>query len=167
MRILDGTYDIWLVGGVQSSLTRFLQTTPERTLTVPSTAGRPIAVAAYDGRTDSITNFSGRGYPRGTLGDNGIKPDLSAPGVEIVSCAPGGGYTTKTGTSMATPFVTGCAALFMQWGIVEGNDPYLYGERLKSVLIRGANPLAGIKDVPNPYVGWGMVCAENSYRIVI
>lgn len=167
VRILDGTYDIWLVGGVQSSLTRFLQTTPERTLTVPSTAGRPIAVAAYDGRTDGITSFSGRGYPRGPMGEGGIKPDLAAPGVEIVSCAPGGGYTTKTGTSMATPFVTGCAALFMQWGIVEGNDPYLYGERLKSVLIRGANPLAGIKDVPNPYVGWGTVCAENSYRIVI
>lgn len=166
IRILEGAYDIWIVGGVQSTATRFLEATPERTLTIPSTAGRPIAVAAYDGRTDSITSFSGRGYPRGEAGNGSIKPDLAAPGVDIVSCAPGGGYTTKTGTSMATPFVTGCAALLLQWGIVEANDPYLYGERLKSFLIRGANTLAGVMQVPNPYIGWGTVCAEKSVRIM-
>lgn len=167
VRILDGAYDGWIEGEVQSTVTRFLQATPERTLTIPSTAGRPIAVAAYDGRTDSITNFSGRGYPRGAYENSGIKPDVAAPGVEIVSCAPGGGYTTKTGTSMATPFVTGCAALLMQWGITEENDPYLYGERMKSFLIRGANPLTGVSEVPNPYVGWGTVCAEESYRLLV
>lgn len=167
VRILDGTYDIWIVGGVQSNATRFLQATPERTLTIPSTARRPIAVAAYDGRTDGVTNFSGRGYPRGeTAADGMIKPDVAAPGVDIVSCAPGGGYTTKTGTSMATPFVTGCTALLMQWGIVEGNDPYLYGERLKSFLIRGARILSALQESPNPYVGWGRVCVADSYGLL-
>ena len=166
LRILDGEYDIWIFGGVQSTATRFLQATPERTLTIPSTAERPVAVAAYDSRTGSITDFSGRGYPRGEFEYSGVKPDVAAPGVEIVSCAPGGGYTTKTGTSMATPFVTGCAALLMQWGIAEGNDPYLYGERLKSFLIRGANPLTGFGEVPNPYVGWGTVCVNESYRLL-
>ena len=166
VRILDGAYDGWIEGEVQSTVTRFLQATPERTLTIPSTASRPIAVAAYDGRTDSITNFSGRGYPRGAFENSGIKPDVAAPGVEIVSCAPGGGYTTKTGTSMATPFVTGCAALLMQWGITEGNDPYLYGERLKAFLIRGVNPLTGVREMPNPYVGWGTLCVRESFRLL-
>lgn len=162
VRILEGVYDIWLTGEVQSTLTRFLQATPERTLTIPSTAEYPIAVAAYDARTESITSFSGRGYPRAR---DYIKPDLAAPGVEIVSCAPGGGYTTKTGTSMATPFVTGSGALLLQWGIVQGNDPYLYGERLKSYFIRGAQKLIGLADYPNPYVGWGTLCAEESLRL--
>ncbi len=163
VRILDGAYDSWIVGGVQSTVTRFLQATPERTLTIPSTAGSPVSVAAYDGRTESITSFSGRGYPRG---NSRVKPDLAAPGVDIVSCAPGGGYTTKTGTSMATPFVTGGAALLMQWGIVEGNDPYLYGERLKSFLLRGAKALSGLTEYPNPYIGWGTVCVEESLRLM-
>ena len=166
VRILDGKYDIWIVRGVQSSVTRFLQASPERTLTVPSAAERPVAVAAYDARTSSITSFSGRGYPRGEAGFGRVKPDLAAPGAEIVSCAPGGGYTTKTGTSMATPFVTGCAALLMQWGIAEGNDPYLYGERLKSFLIRGAGVLTGLREYPNPYIGWGTVCVERSLRLM-
>ncbi len=166
VRIMDGEYDIWIVGGVQSTVTRFLQATPERTLTVPSTAERPIAVAAYDARTGSITSFSGRGYPRGEAGCSRVKPDLAAPGVEIVSCAPGGGYTTKTGTSMATPFVTGCAALLMQWGITEGNAPYLYGERLKAYLLRGARELTGFTEYPNPYIGWGTVCVEESLRLL-
>ncbi|MBQ8798522.1 MAG: S8 family serine peptidase [Lachnospiraceae bacterium] len=166
VRVLDGIYDIWIVGGVQSTGTRFLQATPERTLTIPSTAGAAISVAAYDGRTNSITSFSGRGYPRGEGGDSRVKPDLAAPGVDIVSCAPGGGYTTKTGTSMATPFVTGSAALLMQWGIGEGRDSYLYGERLKAFLIRGAKALPGMTEYPNPYIGWGTVCAEDSLRLM-
>lgn len=162
IRILEGGYDIWLTGGVQSTVTRFLQATPERTLTIPSTARRGIAVAAFDAGTNSITNFSGRGYPRG---ESYIKPEIAAPGVDIVSCAPGGGYTTKTGTSMATPFVTGSVALLMQWGILQGNDPYLYGERLKSFLVRGAGELLGLTEYPNPYVGWGTLCLRNSFNL--
>lgn len=163
VRILDGVYDLWLVQGGQNALTRFLQPTPERTLTIPSTASRPIAVAAYDARTSSIAAFSGRGYPRA---EQYSKPDIAAPGVDIVSCAPGGGYTAKTGTSMATPFAAGSAALLMQWGILLGNDPYLYGERLKAFLIQGAGHLPGLTEYPNPYVGdYGKIVSggyENS-----
>ena len=97
-----------------------------------------------------------------------MKPDLVAPGVEIISCAPGGGYTARTGTSMATPFVTGSAALLMEWGIVNGNDPYLYGEKIKAYLIRGARPLGGnsasaaLREYPNPQLGWGTLCVASS-----
>ena len=91
-----------------------------------------------------------------------MKPELVAPGVDIVAAAPGGGYTARTGTSMATPFVTGAASCLMQWGIVQGRDSYLYGEKMKAYLISGARQLPGFKDFPNSQVGWGALCVRDS-----
>ena len=90
------------------------------------------------------------------------KPDLVAPGVSIQTAAPGGGYVTVSGTSYATPFVTGSAAILMQWGIVEGHDPYLYGEKVKAWLRRGARPLPAFTEYPNEQVGYGALCVRES-----
>lgn len=159
-RIVQGRYDMWLPsGGVLNSATGFLYPTEETTLTIPSTAARVITVGAYDALFDQPASFSGRGYTRET---NQVKPDLAAPGVEITSCAPGGGYVARTGTSMATPFVSGGAALLMQWGIVNGNDLYLYGEKMKAYLIRGARELPVFEEYPNPVLGWGVLCVADS-----
>lgn len=159
-RIVDGAYDLWLPAGASiSPATGFLRSTPETTLTIPSTAAGVLSVGAYDSFTDAPAAFSGRGYTRAL---RQIKPDLVAPGVDIISCAPGGGYASRTGTSMATPFVTGSVALLMQWGIVTGRDPYLYGEKVKAYLIRGARALPGIDEYPNPQLGWGALCVASS-----
>lgn len=166
-QIVSGRYDMWLpAGGVLNEGTGFLYPVEETTLTIPSTAAKVITVGAYDARFYQPAAFSGRGYTRVT---NQVKPDLAAPGVEIISCAPGGGYTARTGTSMATPFVTGGAALLMEWGIVRGNDAYLYGEKVKAYLIRGArrdmvlrNTVSGGMPWPNPQLGWGTLCVQES-----
>ena len=159
-RIVTGNYDLWLPS--QAALngdTGFLLPTAETTMTIPSTAFKAISVAAYDAGFGQIAPFSGRGFTRQT---RQIKPDLAAPGVDILSAAPGGGYDRRSGTSMATPFVTGSAALLMQWGIVEGNDPFLYGEKLKAYLIKGAKPLPLLTEYPNPLIGWGTLCLRDS-----
>ena len=158
-RIVTGNYDMWLpAGGVKNPSTRFLLPSEFTTLTIPSTAYRAITVGAYDAYTDSYAPFSGRGFTRNME----IKPDLVAPGVDINSCAPGGGYAIRSGTSMATPFVTGSAALLMEWGIVEGNDPFLYGEKVKAYLINGARPLRIESVYPNRTLGYGALCLEDS-----
>ena len=158
--ISSGVFDLWLPGqSVIGSGTGFLYPTENTTLTIPSTAQKVISVAAYNSVYDSYAPFSGRGYTRQT---GQIKPDLAAPGVNITSAAPGGGYAVKSGTSMAAPFVTGSAALLMEWGIVRGNDPFLYGEKVKAYLIRGARRLPLWKNYPNPQVGWGVLCLEGS-----
>lgn len=162
-RIIVGNYNFWLPAtGSLSEQTGFSRPTPETTLTVPSTASGVITVGAYDSNTDSFAYFSGRGFTRG---DRIVKPDLVAPGVDIASASPGGGYSVRSGTSMATPFVTGATALLMEWGIVKGNDPYLYGEKVKAYFISGAKHLPAFKEYPNPVIGWGALCVRDSLPI--
>lgn len=159
-RIVYGRYDMWLPSeGILNEQTRFLRPNVDTTLTIPSTAEKAITVGAYNSSTLSYANFSGRGYTRTT---NQVKPDLVAPGVNVRSAIPGGGFDVKSGTSMAAPFVTGSAALLMEWGITRGNDPFLYGEKLKAYLLRGAKHLPGYGTFPNPQLGWGALCVRDS-----
>ena len=58
--------------------------------------------------------------------------------------------------------MTGAAALLMEYGIVNGNDPYLYGEKVRASLIRGARKLPFQERQPPPLVGWGALCVADS-----
>lgn len=161
--IAVGNYDMWLPsGGVLSIETRFTRPSVDTTLTIPSTALKGISVGAYDPQLGGLAFFSGRGYPRGY---GYVKPDLVAPGVNITSCAIGGGYTSRSGTSMATPFVTGSIALLMEWGITNGNDPYMYGEKVRAYLLAGASRLPIEPLYPNPILGYGALCLYDSFLL--
>ncbi|MDD7024327.1 MAG: S8 family serine peptidase [Oscillospiraceae bacterium] len=159
-RIVQGNYDMWMPSGaVLNAETGFLFPIEETTLTIPSSSSRVISVGAYNSRTDAYAEFSGRGYTREI---REVKPDLAAPGVQIMTAAPGGGYQPRTGTSFATPFVTGAAALLMQYGIIDGTDPYMYGEKVKAQLIYGARHLRAEREYPNRKLGWGALCLRDS-----
>ncbi len=182
-RIVYGGYQFFLPGSAtRSEGTRFYRESPQVTLTVPSTASRVITVGAYNMYTGGVADFSGRGYVfRQLMGNveniyetgdleqreiptliNTVKPDLVAPGVDIETISVRGGYTRVSGTSYATPMVAGAAALLMEWGIIRGNDPYLYGEKLKAYLIKGAKTIPGEEDLPDDRAGWGALCVADS-----
>ena len=155
--IVSGNYALWLPSeNVLNEGTGFLFPSVQGTLTIPSTAFRTIGVGAYNSATMTYADFSGRGSGAR------IKPDLVAPGVDILAPIPGGGFGEFSGTSFATPFVTGSAALLMQWGIVVGNDPFLYGEKVKAYFQRGAREILGFEEYPNQVVGYGALCVEES-----
>ncbi|MET8204312.1 S8 family peptidase [Micromonospora taraxaci] len=101
-----------------------------KSISSPASADDALAVAAVDA-DDQRAYFSSRG-PR--VGDNHIKPEISAPGVDIVAAAPGGDYATMSGTSMATPHVAGTAA------ILAGQHPDWTGPQLKAALMDSAKP---------------------------
>ena len=158
-QIVYGRYNIYLPTTEEvSEETTFTLPSIDHTLTLPSTAQNVITVGGYDSTRDIIASFSGRGY---TLNFIYVKPDLVAPAVDILTTKTNGGYGVFTGTSMAAPFVTGCASLLMQWGIVQSNDPYLYGERIKAYLKSGAKRKPGI-NYPNNSWGYGTLCLANT-----
>ncbi len=157
--IVNGRIDIWLpVEGSTNTEIYFLNPTETTTITIPSSAGGVITVGAYDSNTLTYASFSGRGY---TV-DGIVKPDIVAPGVDINTSLVGGGYTRVSGTSFATPFAASGAAMLMEYGIVRGNDMFLYGEKVKAYLIKGAKRISEFGNIPNERVGWGALCVEES-----
>lgn len=160
----EGIFDMWLpISEGLNVSTKFLNPTIYNTLGIPATVKNVISVGSYNFLTNTISPFSGRGklYNGGE-----IKPDVVAPGENIESAIPNRSFGPKTGTSMATPNVTGICALMTEWGIVKRNDPYLYGERLRYYLLIGAK--RGRRDVlyPDPAWGYGEVCAYDSLSLV-
>ena len=112
------------------------------TVSSPASADAALAVGAVDD-DDVLAGFSGRG-PR--VADGALKPELVAPGVEIVAARSrfshrgerGDRYLQLSGTSMATPHVTGAAALLAQ------QHPDWTGAQLKAALVGSAEPLDGV-----------------------
>ena len=168
-QFLTGEYHMWLpVQGFISDETVFLKPDPSNTITVPGNSRLPITTGAYNHRNNSIYIHSSRGY---TSRDY-VKPDLAAPGVEIlgpsvrisaafrpglsssVAAGTAPAFSRRTGTSAAAAITAGAVANLLSWGIVMGNYPTMSEASIKSYLIRGAarNPSL---TYPNKEFGYG------------
>lgn len=151
IKIVEGNINIYLpTSEGLSKDTRFLTPTTELTVTVPGTASRVLTVGSYNSRTDTASVFSGEGNIEFCVS----KPDILAPGEDIISYLPGGSQGALSGTSMATPHVTGVCSLLHQWGIINNNDPFLYSAKLKALLLKSARRKSNIP-YPNNLRGYG------------
>lgn len=125
-----GTFNMWLpISAFLESPVYFLSSSPDITLTIPSTARVPMTVGGYNDANGSLLLSSGRGYTVGGV----VKPDFVAPAVNII----GTGGQEYTGTSYAAAITAGAAAMFMQWAVVRGNIPGANSMDVKDDLIRG------------------------------
>lgn len=158
-QFLTGQFHMWLPpANFISDETVFLRPNPYTTITQPGNAPAPITVAAYNHLNSSLYIHSSRGYTLAGV----IKPDLTAPGVNITGPAVGRRssnmvpMTTRSGTSVAAAHIAGAVASLLSWGIVEGNNITMSEAAIKSYLIRGAQRNPTIT-YPNREWGYGVL----------
>lgn len=150
-----GCFNIWLpITEFINGTVQFLEPNPEVTLTEPAYVDNVITISAYNGINGSWFPESGRGF----AGDKMIKPDLSAPGVEVSTS-----LGNRTGSSLAAALSAGCIAQFMEWAIVEGNSPFVDSIGIKSYFIRGASRENNII-YPDTRWGFGKINVNGTFE---
>ncbi len=156
--IVDGHFKIWLPTTEEvTRATAFKLPSKNTTLMIPSTASNVISVSGYDTLTNEIADFSGRGF----VANENEKPDIGAPAIDILTTTRLLTYGTTSGTSFSAPFVTGACAVLMEYGIVDRNEIFLYGEKMKAYLQKCAKREES-QVYPNRTFGYGTLCIQNT-----
>lgn len=132
--------------------TYFLRSNPYTTMTCPGNSKSLITVESYDHNNMTLYPNNSRGFSR----INDIKPELLAPGVNIVGPGLRSNFVTKSGSSVAAAQVSGITALLLEWGVIRGNQSNMDGVLIRNFLIRGARRNPNIV-YPNRQWGYGVV----------
>lgn len=151
--IIQGNYDVYLPNkSIISPQTRFSDPNSGSTITMYATTENVITTGTYNDKTDSIWIGSSKG-PVKTIE---IKPDILAPGVDIISTYINSTYNTATGTGVSSSLVSGVLAIMMQY--IKEESPeyrgYLFTQQLKTYLMLGATK-KDIYTYPNISQGYG------------
>jgi subtilisin family serine protease len=155
-------FNVWLpMNGFITNDTFFIKSDPYITLLSMSCAVRPIAVTAYNIEDDSLYMDSGRGYTR----IDTVKPDIAAPGVNILAPSLNQSFAEVTGTSAAAAHTAGIAALLLEWGMVSGKYPQMITQDVKIFMIRGARRNIELT-YPNRDWGYGILDVFNVFESI-
>ncbi len=131
-----------------------------QTLRIPANRASSVynsfAVGAIDHSSNLIAGFSSRGPS--SCDPTQKKPEVVAPGVNIVSCSKNGGYTIKSGTSMSAPLIAGLAVLLRQYN----PDATVY--EIKHAIAQSCLDL-GVEGEDNTY-GYGLPDAEAALQYI-
>lgn len=143
--------------------TYFLKADPDNTITIPGNAELVMAMTAYNHLNGSIYAEASRGYYSRIQ----VKPDLTAPGVNITGPGRRNNFVTMSGTSVAAAHSAGIMALFLQWNIENYSINIFFAMQIKNFFIKNAtrNP---VLNYPNEVWGYGIINVErvfDSFRV--
>lgn len=156
---LPGYFNAWITPrALSASGAYFLEADVDTTLVEPACATRVITAGAYNHYTNGSDINSSRGY----TADNRVKPDITAPGVNVYGVGGVRGYKRMSGTSIAASHVAGAAALFLSWGVTNKNREVIGNTEIKSYLIRGAKR-QGSEEYPNVISGYGRLSISGAF----
>ena len=153
--IISGEYDIYLPNkNLISENTRFLDPNSFSTITLYGTTENMITVGAYNDKINSIWI----GSSKGPVKRKRIKPDIVAPGVDIIGPYINKSYNTGTGTGVSSSIVCGVLAILVEYISKQkkGSKNLLYTRVLKTYLMLGATKQP-IYNYPNPSQGYGIL----------
>lgn len=151
--ITTGKYNAWMPqNGITIGGTRFSFADPFGTVTNPSTSIYSVTVAAYNQNNNNLVDFSGNSFLDAYID----RIDVAAGGVNAITVAPGNKTAVVSGTSVSAAVVSGICAMIFQWGIINGNEPRMFAQTIKSYLASGTVIRSGDL-IPNPYWGYGIV----------
>ncbi|GAB6170137.1 hypothetical protein JCM1393_25970 [Clostridium carnis] len=152
--ILDGEYNAWLPPyNILKNDTVFLSTNPYLTMTLPSMSSYIITNSWYNQANNTISIYSGRGAEVGSATEY-LRPLLTIGGTDIRTIGLDKQFVSVSGNSPASAIMAGCAALLFQWGIINGNDPTINAQKMKTYFMRGVRKRLG-DTYPNPEWGYG------------
>jgi subtilisin family serine protease len=156
---LNMGFNIWLpMDGFISEDTYFIRSDPYTTILTLGNAISPLTVTAYNDADDSLYLNSSRGFTR----IDRVKPEVAAPGVNVLGPTLDKTFTPYTGTSISAAHTAGIAALIYEWGVIRGNLPAMSTIELKNLIIRGARRDIDI-EYPNRDWGYGILDVFNTF----
>ncbi len=139
--------------------TYFLQANPENTITVPGNAPLVTAMTAYNHLNGSIYADASRGFVNRRI----AKPDLTAPGVNVMGPGLRKNFVRRTGTSVAAAHAAGVYALFLQWNIENPELGVFYAAQIQSFFFKSAQRESYL-EYPNVIWGYGIMDAEQVFE---
>ncbi|ROR27287.1 subtilase family protein [Mobilisporobacter senegalensis] len=152
------SFHIWLpINDWISQDTYFVDSNPYTTITAPGNEATVLTVTAYDSESLNLYYNASKGFTK----NNRPKPDIAAPGVNILAPIINNQYAWSTGTSVAAAYTTGIVAMLFEWGIIRENYPSISSAKIRIMLASGAYRFPDIL-YPNPDWGFGILDFNNS-----
>ena len=161
-------FDAWIpIHQFLNSDVRFVRPDPDITLCASGNARGSITVSGYNHVSNSLYINSGRGFTRKDM----IKPDITAPAVEVYGAFTGNSitgqslFTRMSGTSVGAALTAGGIALILEWALIERNNPAISTEIIRQMLIRGSRRLTNV-EYPSKAWGWGILDLYGAFGAI-